>query len=470
MRRLMKKRGSKISFKKIVIIVALALFIGFGVWFDLFERTKPSIFIQDVIYTNLEKPLPVRITDEQSGINRVQIVLKKDLGGGKAEDIVLYDDKPNKQKELVLEIALPKIIKQGDKFTLFVRAEDKSLWNLGNESIKNIPIVLDNTSPAVNILANSYQIEQGGIAAVVFKARDENLAELYIENDKGRKFKVSPYLQSDHFAAIIAWDAMQKDFRAFVVAKDKAGNITKERIRYYLINRKYRVSKLNLSDKFLDGKIEDLANQYAPEQNLTRLEKFKFVNETLRQSNEDKIHKLTQSVGNAPFEDFKIAKFAPLKNAAKVADFADHRYYSYMGEFVSDSYHMGLDLASIARDKIYANLDGKVIFAEENGIYGINIIIDHGFGIYSLYGHCSAKMIAVGDIVKAGDIIAKTGISGLALGDHLHFGVLVQGIEVRPEQFMDEKWLQSNILAVFAEGRKIILGLKNESNDDSKKR
>ena len=118
---------------------------------------------------------------------------------------------------------------------------------------------------------------------------------------------------------------------------------------------------------------------------------------------------------------------------------------------------MGLDLASTARADIFASLDGKVVFAEENGIYGINVIIDHGFGLYSLYGHCSSKLVAEGDEVKAGEIIAKTGISGLALGDHLHFGILVQGIEVRPEQFQDEKWLESNINAVFAEGRKIIL-------------
>ena len=147
----------------------------------------------------------------------------------------------------------------------------------------------------------------------------------------------------------------------------------------------------------------------------------------------------------------------PLKNAMKVADFADHRFYSYNEDFLSDSYHMGIDLASVARDDIYSSLSGKVVFAGDNGIYGINIIIDHGFGIYSLYGHCSSKLVAKGDEVKAGDIIAKTGITGLALGDHLHFGILVQGVEVRPEQFQDETWIKTNITSVFEESKKIIL-------------
>ena len=288
------------------------------------------------------------------------------------------------------------------------------------------------------------------------EARDEHLQDLHIEDNKGRRFAVSPYLKDNHYAALVAWNAKEQDFRAFVIAKDKAGNVTKERIRYYLINRKYRNSNIALKDGFLDGKIEDLAQQYAQNKNLARLEKFKFVNETLRLGNEERIHKVSAQA-KKDYNGLQFTRFVPLKNAMKVGDFADHRFYSYNGEFVSESYHLGIDLASVARDNIYASLDGKVIFAEENGIYGINIIIDHGFGLYSLYGHCSSKLVAEGDEIKAGEIIAKTGTSGLALGDHLHFGILVQGVEVRPEQFQDAKWLQSYIISVLEEGRKIIL-------------
>lgn len=450
----MARRKSK--YKNIIIFVAIIAVAVLCVQLKIFERNAPHIYIQDMIYTNFKEPLPVRIVDDLSGIKEVKITLKKDA---KDDGIVLYDEKMNNQKEVVLELNLPTIIKSTDAYTLQIQAKDSSFWHFfaGNMSLKNVSIVADTQKPAVNILSNSYQIEQGGAAAVVFEARDENLQELYIENDKGQKFKVLPYLKENHYGALIAWNAKDKDFRAFVVAKDKAGNITKERIRYYLKNRTYRNSNIALKDNFLDGKIEDLAQQYASEQNLTRLEKFKFVNETLRLGNEERIHKVSSNVGEKAFDEFAISKFLPLKNAMKVADFADHRFYAYNGNFVSESYHMGLDLASVARADIFASLDGKVIFAEENGIYGINIIIDHGFGLYSLYGHCSSKLVAEGDEVKAGDIIAKTGTSGLALGDHLHFGILVQGIEVRPEQFQDENWIKSNIIAVFAEGRKIIL-------------
>ena len=454
MKTLMKKRGKKT--RNIIIIAALALLIVLCVRFNAFEREVPVLYVQDTIYTNLQEPLALRMTDELSGIKRVKIVLKKGANDG---GVVLYDEKINSQKEVLVELNLPQIIKDGEIYTLEISAFDGSFWNffLGNEAAKSVRVVADTKKPAVNILANSYQIEQGGAAAVVFEARDENIQEIHIEDDKGRRFAVAPYLRENHYASLIAWSAKEKDFRAFVVATDKAGNTTKERIRYYLINRKYKDSKIALKDGFLDGKIDDLTRQYANGQNFSRTEKFKFVNETLRLGNEEIIHKASAGISSASFDEFKISRFLPLRGAKQVADFADHRFYSYNGEFVSDSYHLGIDLASFVRANIYASLDGRVVFAEENGIYGINVIIDHGYGIYSLYGHCSSKLVAQGDFVKAGEIIAKTGTSGLALGDHLHFGILIQGVEVRPEQFQDPKWLQSYITSVLDEGRKVIL-------------
>ncbi|MDD4856421.1 MAG: M23 family metallopeptidase [Sulfuricurvum sp.] len=81
-------------------------------------------------------------------------------------------------------------------------------------------------------------------------------------------------------------------------------------------------------------------------------------------------------------------------------------------------------------------------------MYGNLPIIDHGFGLYTLYGHCSEVHVHEKDNTQAGQEIAKTGMSGYAMGDHLHFGILVQGIEVRPEEWMDSKWIADNITSV----------------------
>ncbi|MBS4331628.1 M23 family metallopeptidase [Campylobacter vulpis] len=441
-------------------LIVILLFLGsfFILNLSIFEKNAPQILVEDTLYTNLKSPLLVKVKDEESAVKSIKIVLKKDNND---TGIILADSKIKQDKEVSLQINLPKQAykEKTDSYILEIWAKDTSFWNFnGNEAHKQVVIKIDNEAPKLNIISNSYHIEQGGAASVVFKAEDTNLKELFIETNKGRIFKVTPYLKKDYYAALIAWDARDEEFRAYVIAKDAAGNIAKERIRYYLLNRKYRVSNINLSDKFLDGKIESLASIYAPKNNtFTRFEKFKFVNETLRLSNEELIHKITSAVPEESFGEFNINLFLPLKNAAKVADFADHRYYSYNGQFVSDSYHMGLDLASTSEAPIISNNVGKVVFAEENGIYGLNLILYHGFGIYTLYGHCSSSNVELNENVAKNSIIAKTGVSGLALGDHLHFGVLVQGVETRPEQWQDKKWLENNIYKVFNDAKKVIV-------------
>ena len=97
--------------------------------------------------------------------------------------------------------------------------------------------------------------------------------------------------------------------------------------------------------------------------------------------------------------------FTRLEMGKKVADFADHRFYTYNNEQVSESWHMGIDFASVASAPIIASNAGRVVLASENGIYGLNIVIDHGFGLYSLYGHCSSAKVKEGDMVAAGDQI-----------------------------------------------------------------
>ncbi|TKX31035.1 peptidoglycan metallopeptidase Pgp6 [Campylobacter aviculae] len=455
----MAKRKKRIVYLYfLIIVVLLAFFITKKE--DIFKANSPQIIMPDIIYTNLKKPISVRIKDSKYPIKNVQIVLRKNSND---KGVVIADEKIQNLNDITLQVALPKYKEKMKSFIMEISANNNDFWNFlsQNEAKKQIAVIVDEDSPKVNVLSNSYQIEQGGAAAVVFEVNDANLDKVYIETNKGKIFQVRPYIKEGYYTAIIAWDARDEEFRAYIVAKDKAGNISKERIRYYFLNRKYRVSNISLTDKFLDGKIENLAQEYAPkDNNFTRFEKFKFVNETLRNNNEILIHQITSEIPEVKLRNFNINLFLPLKNAMKVGDFADHRYYSYNGQFISDSYHMGIDLASVMQAPIISNNSGKVIFAEKNGIYGLNLIIYHGFGVYSLYGHCSSKSVDVGEKLAKQSVIARTGTSGLALGDHLHFGVLVQGVETRPEQWQDRKWIENNIYKVLDDGKKIILGQK----------
>jgi murein DD-endopeptidase MepM/ murein hydrolase activator NlpD len=128
-----------------------------------------------------------------------------------------------------------------------------------------------------------------------------------------------------------------------------------------------------------------------------------------------------------------------------MAKFGDHRAYVYRGKTVDEQFHLGVDLASLANSPVQAGNNGRVVFADRLGIYGVSILLDHGQGITSLYGHLSQAVVESGQDVQKGDLIGYTGQTGLAGGDHLHFSMIVNGVFVNPIEWWDAHWIQDNI-------------------------
>ena len=166
------------------------------------------------------------------------------------------------------------------------------------------------------------------------------------------------------------------------------------------------------------------------------------INNNVRAANVEALRELSRDTVAGQLWD---GTFTRLPRSAPRAGFADHRFFSYQGKQVGESYHLGFDLASVRNADIPAANNGRVIFVGDMGIYGNLIIIDHGMGLMSLYSHCSEISVNKGTVVNKGDIIGKTGSTGLAFGDHLHFGILVGGVEVTPLEWLDAKWIRDNI-------------------------
>jgi len=459
----MASRHNKKSGSKLVggfLLVVLLAGAGYIYTAPEFEREAPSVQSSDNIYWNRTDPLKLQLSDNV-GLNHFELI----LSDGVKSLIVGQGDLEKDTKEQTLLVKYPKskiLDPKATNLRLQVSVNDSSLWNFfqGNTTVKTIEIKVDYKRPNVNVLANSYSITQGGSALVVFQAYDDNLDALYVQaGDK--KFKAQPYKKEGYYAALIAWPFNKKDFNAKIIATDTAHNKRVTDIPFYLKNRNYKVSWIKAKDKFIDGKITDLASSDPDYAGIDdKLEKLRAINETMRLKNEDLIHKLSENLDSTLLDRWKVQKFYPLKNGAKVASYGDERHYYYdtKDNEVSQSYHVGYDLASTKMAAIKTSNPGKVVYADENGIYGNMPMIDHGLGLYSLYGHCSQLLVKEGEEVKSGQAIAKTGVSGLALGDHLHFGMLVQGIEVRPVEWFDGKWIKTNIDDVFRVADKIILG------------
>ncbi|MFT7823865.1 MAG: M23 family metallopeptidase [Sulfurimonas sp.] len=457
----MRNRRKKSSGSKIIIVlmfIFLAAGAGYIYTSPEFERVAPQIEAKNSYLWNKKTPVKITLSDN-IGLKSFQLI----LSDGKNRVIVGEGafKKGTRKQTLLVRYPQGRILDpKAKKLKLKISTADQSKWNTfqGNRSEKIIDLQIDDRRPGVEVVANSYSITQGGSALVVFRASDENLDKVYIET-AAKKFKVQPYKRKGYYAALIAWPFTQKVFSAKAVAEDSAGNSHSKHIPFYPKKHDYKVSWIPLSDKFIDGKIRDLASADQQYEHIDkRMERLRAVNETMRLNNEDMIHKLSSNLSKDLLTQWSIVKFYPLKNGAKVASYGDERHYYYgdKSNEVSHSYHVGYDLASTKMATIRSSNPGKVVFASYNGIYGNMPMIDHGLGLYTLYGHCSEMMVKEGDRVKAGDAIAKTGTSGLALGDHLHFGVLVQGIEVRPVEWFDGSWIKKNIDDIFTQADKVI--------------
>jgi len=438
------------------LVIGGALYIYFS---STFERNKPVITLEhNNGYWNFKKPLHIKIKDD-SAIKSYKVIMKNSNG----DTTLVYEQLLIPEKNVDLNIKPPRgsySIKDKE-IKIIVQAQDISKWNFlnGNASVKEYKLVIDKKRPQVSIVNNSYKISRGGSAIVVFKVQDENLEDIYIEGNHGKHFLAEPFYKEGFYIALLAWPVQDNSFKATVVATDVAGNIGKAYVPLYLKEKQYRLSKIKLTDKFLKGKIADLAEDFEETQGVENsLEQFKIINEDVRAKNEALIHKYTSVVPQEMISRFKMKKIYPLKNAQVVARFGDHRKYYYHGEFISEAYHLGLDLASHAMAPIKSQNGGKVVFADYNGLYGNMPIISHGLGLYTIYGHCSSLDVSEGSEVVANSKIANTGKTGYAMGDHLHFGVLVQGIEVRPQEWMDKKWIKLNIDNIIKNAKKIING------------
>ncbi|MCF6244418.1 MAG: M23 family metallopeptidase [Sulfurovum sp.] len=457
----MRNRRKKKSGNKILgLLVLFGLIAGAGYVYTSpeFEREVPIISNETSVYWNKKDPLRIHISDNKS-LKHYELV----LSDGTKSVIVGKGNLGEQSQKKILLLKYPKgdtLNKKVTTLKLQVSVTDTSKWNFfqGNKTVKTIDITVDYKRPNVNVVANSYSITQGGAALVVFQANDANLDQLYIKA-AGKKFQAQPYKKEGYYAALIAWPFNETNFSAKVIATDKAHNRRVTDIPFYIKNKKYRVSWIKAKDKFINGKISDLAASDPEFSSIDdKLEKLRAINETMRVKNEENIYNLGKNISTELLDKWSVNKFYPLKNGAKVASFGDERHYYYDSKDneVSQSYHVGYDLASTKMAAVKTSNAGTVVYANENGIYGNMPMIDHGLGLYTLYGHCSQLLVQEGDEVKAGQTIAKTGVSGLALGDHLHFGVLVQGIAVRPVEWFDAGWIKTNIDNVFKVADKII--------------
>ncbi len=337
---------------------------------------------------------------------------------------------------------------------VIVRTERTALRGfrvLGGETAKTFRVQLE--PPRLGILSTHHYINLGGSEFVVFRATPVDAAAGVRVGDRtypafpgsGVGITTDPAVRVAVFALLYDQDL---NTPISVFATDAAGNTASVPLDFRAFPKVFRRSRIEVADAFLKRVVPailentpDFAKDVADPNDLVAA--FLKINGDLRRKNAETIAAYARQTAPQRLWD---GIFQQLGNSKVEAAFADHRTYFHDGKEIDQQVHLGFDLAVTSGVPVVAANNGKVLHAGYLGIYGNCVIIDHGLGVQSLYAHLSSMDVQPGTTVSKGQEIGRSGMTGLAGGDHLHFTMLVNGQAVNAVEWWDTKWMEDRVL------------------------
>lgn len=443
-----KKNTGRLRKGWLLILSLLIVALVVPLWLIFFEGKKPVASFDNIpssVGRNTE--IEFSITDDGRGLKDIHLYLYKDkrelvLVDKVFESAGFFSGTEKKEYTVKLKINPEELGIEDGMASLRMIARDCSWRSFfkGNKIYLQKDIIIDTTPPNITVLSRNHYVSPGGAGVVCYKVSELDAKDGVVVGKEFFPGYSGMSLDPHYKVAFFALEHREENNPIFIEAVDKAGNIRKAGFPYYIRNKRYISDKLSISDNFLAWKMPEFNTPDVDDSDL--LQKFLVVNNKIREEN---TKRLTSLAKNTESKKLWEGAFIQLPGSAKRANFADHRSYYYKGKKVDDAYHMGLDLASVTNANVPAANSGKVADVDRIGIYGLNVTIDHGFGLFSCYSHLSQADVKKGDFVKKGQIIGKTGTTGMAGGDHLHFGIFINNRFVDPIEWLDPNWVKNNI-------------------------
>ena len=452
--------------RKFLTVVTLLGLVGLaGAWFwagraegPLIEIRQPERFIGQVTSLDLMLESPggqfasVDVTLEQGDRSYPVFALAQPTEATVRQETAerIYVIRPIGKRDL------PEL--QAGPARIVVRASRPVLYGLReaeSQLARDVEIRLE--PPRLEVRSTLHYVNHGGAEFVVYRATPADV-------DSGVRVGDQTYPgYPASGAGIPADEATRVAFFALlhdqdlntpisVYARDPAGNEATTALVHRAFPKQFRRSQIGIDDRFMQAVVPAIAAT-TPDMTLSTapadlLASFLRINGDLRRQNDETI--AGQAVATSS-EMLWRGAFQALGNASVEAGFADNRTYFYQGEEIDRQVHLGFDLAVTERIPILAANAGVVLHAADLGIYGNCVIVDHGLGVQSLYAHLSSIDVQPGDRVEQGQVLGRSGMTGLAGGDHLHFTMLVNGRAVNPIEWWDPKWMQDRVFRKIAE-------------------
>lgn len=447
----MKNNNKKNRLRLVTILAILLIVPIIAILVIRMEGQAPQLKLDTPIkYVGTKKQVSAKLADSKSGLRRFWVAV---IQNGK--EVTLIDKKfpatgwlrkgTQMFQSVTFSIEPQKVgLTDGDAMLRMMVVDHAwRSWGKGNRTYKETDIYIDTQEPSIRVISKAHNISPGGSNAVVYELSETcqssgvQIADLFFRGYK---------MGTDNDARYVAFFALThtqgKGTRMNLVATDMAGNLTTTSMPHYIKTKRFKRDTIRISDGFILSKLPEFQGDSKIDQLESPLEQFLYINQDLRRHNKNV---LKQIMRISDSQKHWQGPFMRLPRSATRSGFGDQRTYRYGGKRVDQQSHLGIDLASVSNAPIPAANAGKVVYAQRLGIYGRMVVIDHGWGLFSMYAHLNSFEVKEGQQVQKGDIIGHTGMTGLAGGDHLHFSVLVHGVFVNPLEWWDSTWIQNNI-------------------------
>jgi hypothetical protein len=426
------------------IILALLLLAGAGIYFYV-SSDAPVLTVDSVKVIGNATPLNVHVEDPH-GIRRLDVEVRQDGKSYSATSVettarrflIERHAKPVTLTSTVGRKSMPAL--HDGKAQIVVTVVSNDLRAVSAEKAFDVDVMT--APPTVSADGLQHYINQGGSEMVTFtpggawteagvKVGDYTFRSFPLPGHPGQYFSL--------FA--LSWQ-LDPGTPMWVYATNPTGAQARSDFWHKVFPKQFHSSTIRLEDMNIDR----IVNQIDPDHKIPGdlVARFVYINSAMRKEN-------NKTLADLRFQTepkfLWTGAFLPMVDSTVEARFADQRTYTWQGKTVDKQVHLGFDLAKLAHSPIPASNDGKVVWAENLGIYGNCIVIDHGFGLQSIYGHLSEFLVKKGDAVKKGQIIGKTGSTGLAGGDHLHFTMQIDGVQVNSVEWWDPHWVKDRVLS-----------------------
>jgi len=438
----LRSRGKFWLYFSLAVVLLVAGTMAYLAWRQWVPGVGAAL-VPPPAFIGLKTPLTLQLTAIRGGVRSFELHIVHLTGKVVAARQEFSPPLSGEQRiQLTVEGRALRLREGGAKLEVYAQDGFWRPFRLDDSPVLTHTVAVDLTPPSLELLSATQYLYQGGGGLAVYRTKGAQRSGVRVGGTFFPGFPAGDEENGYHVAMFALPVDAQATTPLRLTAQDEAGNNASRSVTSTILPRKFPSGSVDLSPEFLRQKLPELLPEKGEIGDAEILDGFLLVNREKRREAEETKRQVAAKTQGKPLWQ---GPFIQPRNTKVFSNFAERRSYRFRGQEVDSQIHWGFDLASLKESPVPAANSGVVAFASPLTIYGNTIILDHGLELATLYGHLSRIDIKMDDQVEKGAPLGRTGATGLAVGDHLHYEVLIHGFPVTPLEWWDAKWIRDHV-------------------------